>query len=400
MNNNRRRLSKVLLALVVAATAGRLAAQAPLPAADPCETGAPFVTETLLNGQRAELISFRALHGTSDGGNANPASASFVDSATAVEAWSVAIGNKSSLQGYQFPLTVNVNPFRVFDPDDKRWRQNGIWRSLAQSQLSGIYAPVVLQPRSDHLPGVAETASRTVAGSYKIVLFGAREMDDNLQELDCLAAKGLQEALDDPTIVSPVTHQVLLGRKPEFNAKTFRYLTDALPVLQADLKRQLMVAVKVTYQGDSRPVKPNAVAAELDVSKVLGQSGTPLSDVPVSLAGSLSRSWFGRSQLGATYEQTSVAFGPTATVASKLDLILQGQVDRYAGLGFPGITGVVDTRRRTDLGLMQGVKFGLPINGNLLLSVKELHLGTGNTDVALAALLTLDPGLLHPKKTD
>jgi hypothetical protein len=48
--------------------------------------------------------------------------------------------------------------------------------------------------------------------------------------------------------------------------------------------------------------------------------------------------------------------------------------------------------------LAQAVKFRLPINGVLTLSVKELHLGTGNTDVALSALLALNPALRHPKQ--
>jgi hypothetical protein len=314
MTNIRRFNRATLLAVALTVWAQHLAAQPAPPADDPCRRPTP--SAECLQTLQQDFSDFHERLTTTDNVHSNPASATFVESATAVDAWSVAIGNKSSLQGYQFPLTLSVNPFGLFDAYDKRWRQRGIWRNLGQSQFSATYAPVVVQPKSDHLPGVAESAARTVSGSYKIVLLGTREMDDNRAEIDDLGNKGLDKALHDRQVSDG--NQPLPGKEVAFDAERSEFVAARLHILQADLKRQLMLAIKLTDQGDSRPAKPNAFAAELDISKVLGRSGTLLAQTPISLAGSFSRSWFGKSQVGATYQQTSAAFGPTVTVTKYL----------------------------------------------------------------------------------
>jgi hypothetical protein len=307
--------------------------------------------------------------------------------------------------GFQFPITLSVNPAGLLGqatnggngPDSSAW--------LKQLQLFATYAPLVLKARSDKQPGVASGRSPNVAASAKLAILGTKTIDD-------LVGSGSPEEIG---LKSLLRKGAVCNGEPLCLQEVSKEVTEYMKPVTADLKRQFKLAVQLGYQASAQPVQPNSVSAELDASKILGTPHTPLDPVPVNIGGSLSETWFGRSSVGASYQKTSAALGPTVTLGANLDIMIQGSVDHYSGSGFPGIfPGVAgaNPNLRNDVSLVQGITLGLDNLGfeklrldkigigppsKLALSVNELHLGTGKTDVALAALFTFAPGRKHPK---
>jgi hypothetical protein len=340
---------------------------------------------------RREFAESRSRSTTMDNGVLNPGSTTFVESASSVADWAIAIGNKSSLKGYQFPATLSVNPIGYFDQNFDR--SSWIRRAVSQLQFSATYAPLVLSPKTDNSPGVASAAANSGAFGLKMTLFGGRGIDDDLAELDARLGKGLAAAQRDRT-VADANGLPLPGKIQDFN----KIAQQPAVLAVANLKRELNVAAKWGYQGVRSALNPNSTSGELDVSKMMGARDTPLWEYPVVLGGSVIQTWFGPLKAEAQYEETSVAAGPTVSLPNAIDLTVQGEVDRYYGVGFPGTPGVAETARATDLGLVQAMKISIR-DAILTLSVKELHLGTGDTDVALSALLSFNPIRLNPKRS-
>ena len=343
---------------------------------------------------RSEFRSYQESQATVASGTANPAAVTFVESAATVPTLTVAVGNSSRINGYQFPVTLALNPALMLDrgsPSPGDPKRDALTRSLSQLEVNATYAPLVIKPRSDQLPGVASQASTSVVAGLKIPLLGTRTSDDllsqgpDLTRLQGLLNQGVQTA------------QSKLGCLPncgaEFQKLATQYVQPEIDRLSTELKHQFKLTLQLSYQDNNSNTQPDAFTSTLILSKFLKLTATSLAE-KVTLGANIGESWFGKSMTGLTYNDTSVAFGPTITAVKGLDLSVQGSVDHYTGAGFPGvITGLtgLDPKLRTDGGLVQSATFQLPIKASMVLSVKELHVGTGKTDLALSAQLRFNP---------
>jgi hypothetical protein len=405
-DSRRRALFESLLVIWLGVAAAAAQAQAPAPpgALPPCPSPLDLLSPAL-KGQagdiQTQLEVETLLRTTADNGPANSGAVSFVESATAVREWFLTFGTMSNTSGYQFPITFSANPFHILR--DSRLKQcqpvsdlvkDGFARRLDQSELAVSYAPLVVQTKPDHTPGFVGSHSQKATFSFKMALLGTIALDDLNTAYGLKAKQDLDNLADDiPRLAQEPAGEAEIKRRNDAIAAKF------IPGLKGDVARQFSLFMKGAYTADSQSGKPDFALAILTASKELGKEGTQRSKNPIILTGTLTHTWYSATSAAARFAANSVAGAASVGLTDVIFLSLQAGLDRYSGSGFAGIPGVTDHTRRTDFNLLQTFKFLLPFQtgkDKLEIGLKEQHLGTGNTDVALTIALTLAPRPKHP----
>lgn len=303
----------------------------------------------------------------------------FVERATAVSGWSLGINSNATLDGYGFPVTLKGTPLR-------RWLRNsdklatGIRRRLALTELTGAYTPLSIKRAASPSRGVSTSSAQTASFAIKVPLLGVKDIEDFEEELSNALGR----------LSAPLLEKYALPDNPNlvdiaaYGAAVRTEMPSLVAPAQRTIERQLKLSARLKYDPDWRADKPDAVSFTLTGGRDDLSSGPAKPKHRVGLTANLGRTWF----RDTTYRKSTLSLTLDVVLMDGLRLSIQPAGDRYAGAGFPGISGVEDKSERTDVVLAEILTFtSIPAADKLEFTVKQLHLNTSSTDVSLSLAL-------------
>jgi hypothetical protein len=287
------------------------------------------------------------------------------------------IGPSSGFDIFSLSAKLTVN---LFDTARQPLKRGPVWTWLKRSTVESSYGLVKIeQQKKDLGGGISDTvltpsAPRTFGVSYKYGLIGD-DIDDRDQELT--TALGNAFTALAPAYRDPANPNLLdLSREKEFLAALGKVVD--LKAVKAALKNQFRLSTKVAYTAKWNTNVRDDLALTLSASMGLGTSPNL-----IGITGDMTfTESLGEGALK-PIRAVKGGMGIDVDLTDGVKLAHQIVVQHFSGDGFSGISGVIDTTKRTEGNLAQVLSFRLIGGQYLALAIKELHLGTDDVDMTI-----------------
>jgi hypothetical protein len=324
------------------------------------QTGAPAPASTPAEGEQLDFSRAALTDLPNDPGGA------FVARAIVDRSWSVTLGSSSTLDGYTFPVNLQLMPF-LWSPESLVNADNasGLMRLLLQSSVTVKYVPLVVKRPPGQKTGTDTSSDRKGSITYSLPLLGS------------VPAQKYTDVIRKAIEAATKAH-------PSNAAEFAKAATAAREKIKAEYTQFTLLGT-AGFGWDTRQDKPNSFNAGLIGSKVL----TPVSEVLnpshdiLTLNTSAVETWFQAVGTAPAFSRFSGGIGLDLLLPAGIMLSLAPNWDHYSDGGYAVILGFANTTRRDDVTLKETVTFKIPNGNKLALSVSEEHLGTSDHDVAI-----------------
>lgn len=320
-----------------------------------------------------------------DNSSSNADGASFVESATAVRGWSLAINGSSTFDSFRFPITLSSSLAQLAHP-----LRNPAFTTnrLLNSQLSATYTPLEVGTEEVDRPGGSDTQLKTEAGkkvvaNYKISLTRIHD----ISELDARVSAEIANAFsqvaprfqdpNNPNLPNLFVNQAQLLQ--EVQALVQSKIDAIVTSFKRDLDRRWKWSAKADYTRITEGDQPD----QYGISLLGGREGLGSAEHPIGIGTTLAWSRSRENALVDTSEAVSLGGALGIGLREGIKLKIEAQGNRYMGDGFAGIPGVLDSTADSEVNLAESLVFKIAGGQKLALTLKQLHLTTGDTDFAL-----------------